>query len=64
MGRIYFWVALIQKYMYGYIYMEVFSCNIEPRFIFWHLYVLGWAKIKFLCRYTNSEMCSPISYVY
>ena len=23
-------VALIRKYMYGYTYMEVFSCNLEP----------------------------------
>ena len=37
MARIYFRVALIWKYMYGYIYMEVFSCNLEPRFIFWHI---------------------------
>ena len=30
-------VALIRKYMYGYTYMEVFSCNLEPRFIFLYL---------------------------
>ena len=29
MGRIYFWVALIWKYIYGCIYMEVFS--LQPR---------------------------------
>ena len=29
MGRIYFRVALIQKYIYGYIYMKVFS--LQPR---------------------------------
>ena len=29
MGHIYFWVALIRKYIYGYIYMEVFS--LQPR---------------------------------
>ena len=25
-------VALVQKYMYGYTYMEVFSCNLDPVF--------------------------------
>ena len=64
MARIYFRVALIRKYLYIYIYIEVFSCNLEPRFTFWHIYLLGWAEMKFLCRYTNSETCSPISYVY
>ena len=24
----------------------------------------GWAEIKFLCKYTNNETCSPISYAY
>ena len=27
-------LALIRKYMYGGTYMEVFSCNLEPRFTF------------------------------
>ena len=49
-------VALIQKYMYGYTYMEVF------RFTFC-IYNCGvWAKMKLLCRYTNNEMCSSTSY--
>ena len=39
------------------------ACNLEPRFLFLHIYLWGWAKMKFLCRYTNSEMCSPTSYV-
>ena len=34
MGRIYFRVALIWKYIYGYIYMEVLACNLEPWFYF------------------------------
>ena len=41
-------VALIQKYMYGYTYMEVFSCNLDPAFTFLYLYLLGWAKMNFL----------------
>ena len=63
MGRIYFWVALIQKYIYGYIYMEVFS--LQPRSqIFISTYILvGLAEMNFLCRYTNSETCSLTTYV-
>ena len=41
-------VALIRKYIYGYTYMEVFSCNLEPRFTFLYLYLLGWAEMNFL----------------
>ena len=38
-GRIYFQVALIWKYIYGYIYMEVFS--LQPRSqIFISAYIL------------------------
>ena len=33
--------------MYGYTYMEVFSCNLEPRFTFLYLYLLGWAEMHF-----------------
>ena len=38
MGRIYFWVALIRKYIYiyGYIYIwKYLACNLEPRFTFY-----------------------------
>ena len=42
------WVALIWKNMYGYAYMKVFSCNLEPRFTFLYLYLLGWAEMNFL----------------
>ena len=41
-------VALIRKYMYGYTYMEVFSCNLDPAFTFLYLYLLGWAEMNFL----------------
>ena len=57
-GRIYFRVALIQKY----IYMEVFS--MQPRFSFLHVQLWGYAKMKFLCWYSNNKTCSPTSYVY
>ena len=63
-GRIYFRVALIRKYIYMGIYIwKYLACNIEPRFLFLHIYLWGWAEMKFLCRYTNSKMCSPTSYV-
>ena len=41
-------VALIRKYIYGYTYMEVFSCNLDPAFTFLYLYLLGWAEMNFL----------------
>ena len=59
-GRIYFRVALIWKYIYIWKYL---ACNLEPRFLFLHIYLWGWAEMKFLCRYTNSETCSPTSYI-
>ena len=35
MGRIYFWVALIRKYIYMDIYIwKYLACNPEPRFLF------------------------------
>ena len=64
-GRIYFWVALIRKYIYMGIYIwKYLAYNLEPRFSFLHIYLWGWAKMKFLCRYANNETCSPTSYVY
>ena len=38
-GRIYFRVALIRKYIYGYIYMEVFSLQLGAQ-IFISAYIL------------------------
>ena len=38
MGRIDFRVALIRKYIYGYIYIyKYLACNLEPRFSFLHV---------------------------
>ena len=64
MGRIYFWVALIWKHIYGYIYIwKYLAYNLEPRFSFVHIYLWGWAQMKFLRRYTNTKTCSLTSYV-
>ena len=58
-------VALIWKYIYMGIYIwKYLACNIEPRFSFLLVQLWGWAEMKFLCRYTNNETCSPTSYAY
>ena len=46
------------------IYMEVFSLQPRAQIYILHIYLWGWAEMKFLCRYTNSEMCSSTSYAY
>ena len=61
-------VALIRKYMYGYTYMEVFSCNLEPRFIFcifncgaglkWNS-CAGTLTSKCGLRYIRENICMP-----
>ena len=45
-----------------YIYMEVFRLQLRAQIYILHIYLWGWAKMKSLCRYTNSETCSPTSY--
>ena len=56
-------VVLIPKYMYGHTYMEVFRLQLRAQIYILHIQLWGWAEIKFLCRYTNNETCSPTSYV-
>ena len=60
-GHIYFRCGSIYMGIYMWKYL---ACNLEPRFLFLHIYLWGWAEMKFLCRYTNSETCSPTSYAY
>ena len=55
--RIYFWVALIQKYIYiwVYIYMEVFSLQPRAQTFISAYIIVGWAEMKSFCRYANHE---------
>ena len=56
MGRIYFQVVLIQKYIYISIYIwKYLAYNLEPRLSFLHIELWGWAKMKSFCRYANHE---------
>ena len=54
-GCIYFRVALIQKYIYMGIYMEVFRLQHKAQIYILHIELWCWAEMKFLCRYTNSK---------
>ena len=54
--RIYFQVALIQKYIYMGIYMwKYLACNLEPRLSFLHIELWGCAKMKSFYMYANHE---------
>ena len=46
------------------IYMEVFSLQSRAQIYILHIYLWGWAKMKFLCRYTNSESVAQLAMLY